>query len=108
MYAVLVTFRPQVSESELVATVGPKMKALLDQPGLVMKTFVDKSPTRTGSFYLFQDRAFADQYLDGEFFQWFSTGDLITDVEIERFDVDDEHSQMFGTPTEVLSRRTRV
>ncbi len=40
MHALLVTFRPEVSEPELMEKVGPRMKEIAEARGLVMKTYV--------------------------------------------------------------------
>ncbi len=104
MHVILVTFRPEASESELMAEAGPRMKAEMGKvEGLIMKTFVASSPERWGGFYLFADRRSADGYLAGEFFQWFSNLSLISDVQVEHFEVDDGPSVAFGTPSTALA-----
>ncbi len=104
MHALLVMFRPEVSEQKLMETVGPKMKKLATQPGLIMKTFVGESAECLGGFYLFESKETADAYLKGEFFQWLSNSDLISNVEIKQFVVEDEPSKMFGTPSVPLAK----
>jgi hypothetical protein len=100
MHAILVTFRPEASEQQFMEQVGPRMKEKLPTTrGLIMKTFVESAPDRWGAFYLFTDQEAASDYLDGEFFQWFSGTSLLSDLQVAHFAVDEEPSIAFGTPS---------
>jgi len=103
MHAILVTFRPEASEPEIMETMGPKMKTIASAPGLIMKTFVAPDPKRWGGFYLFATKENAEAYLAGEFYQWMSTSPLLSNVEAQHFHVEDEPSEAFGTPTVPLA-----
>jgi hypothetical protein len=106
MHALLVTFQPEAPADEIMPVLGPRMKRTASTtPGLIMKTFVDESPQRWGAFYLFATRDDADAYLRGEFFQWFSTSPLLSGFDVRHFEVDDEPSVAFGTPTAPLMDR---
>ena len=104
MHALLVTFRPEVSEQEFVEAIVPRMKeSLLATPGLIMKTFIESGPEQWGAFYLFSSKDTADAYVGGEFFEWFSNHPVLSDLEMQSFAVDDGPSQAFGTPTKPLT-----
>jgi hypothetical protein len=106
MHALLVTFRPEAPEHEIMPVIGPRMKRTASTtPGLIMKTFMDESPERWGGFYLFATREDADAYLNGEFFLWFSSSELLSGFDVRHFEVDDEPSVAFGTPTIPLAGR---
>jgi hypothetical protein len=106
MHALLVTFQPEAPEAEIMPVLGPRMKETASTtPGLIMKTFVDAKPNRWGAFYLFATRDDAEAYLSGDFYQWFSTSELLSGFDVRHFEVDDEPSILFGTPTTPLAVR---
>ena len=104
MHALLVTFKPEASEAEIMQKIGPKMKEMLPgTPGLAMKTFIAESDHCWGGFYLFTSKEATDAYVAGEFFQFFITSGLISDVKVRQFEVEDEPSSHFGTPMVALA-----
>ena len=62
-------------------------------PGFVSKTWLSDGPTR-GGFYLFQDRADADRYLEGMFTQDITNNRAFSDVRVERYDINQAMSAM--------------
>ena len=100
MHALLVTFRPQAPEAEIEGSFGPKMMATIPATkGLIMKTLMASGPDRWGSFYLFDTPAAAEGYLSGSFFTEFRSSPMLSDFEIQHFEVDDHPSAAFGTPS---------
>jgi hypothetical protein len=104
MHAILITFRPQAPEEEVMQELGPIMHNMVpSSPGLIMKTFVSPDPQTWGGFYLFASKDNADAFLDGELCKWLDASPLASDAEIRRFDVEEEHSIAFGTPSVPLA-----
>ncbi len=99
MHAILVTFRPEAPDAEIMQALAPKMKILAATPGLIMKTFVASDPQTRGGFLLFSTKEHAEGYLEGDFFHWFSNTPVISNVQVQHFNVNDEPSKAFGTPS---------
>ena len=103
MHAILITFRPEAPEPQMMEALEPHMEKIAATPGLIMKTFVAPDPETWGGFHLFTDEAAAGAYLEGEFFQWLSGTDLTSKVEAKHFHVEDDPSKAFGTPSVPLA-----
>jgi hypothetical protein len=104
MHAIQLTFSPRASEGEIMGQLGPIVKNLVaDNPGLIMKIYLEERADRWSGFYLFATKEDVDRFVEGPAYGFLSSSDLIGDFEARRYNVEDGPSAGMGTPTVPLA-----
>ena len=96
MHAVLITYRPGVTDIQLMEAIAQRVdQSTRLAHGLVMKTAVQASAEQQSDFYLFSNREAVMTYLSGDFFHWFATCGLISELSFEIFSMEEASSALF-------------
>jgi Putative mono-oxygenase ydhR len=97
MHALFITFRSAAGPAEPEDGDTRYAEALRDgaAPGFVAKTWLSDGPT-LGGFCLFEDRRAADRYLEGMFAEAVTNNPAISNIRIERYDVNEALSMITG------------
>lgn len=89
MHALLITFTSRAREDDLRQIAIPFAEALRDVPGLLSKAWLANADEGTsGGFYLFEDRAAADAYVNGPLVARLRANPHFSDFILRRFAVD--------------------
>jgi len=103
MQAILMTFVSDVALDVLRQRLERYTAALLSVPGFVMKAWIVEESV-LGGFYLFENQAAADAYLQGEVCDMLILDTSFSYFKINRFDVIDDLSVIAGSPESTIRR----
>ena len=106
MHAVLITFRSEAQQEDLVEPFTEYAKALCDVRGLVAKTWIADGAT-LGGFHTFTSREAADVYLGSEMVAGLTSNPAFSGFEIRHYSVLDDLSKITGSPQAALAGITR-
>jgi hypothetical protein len=98
MHALTISFVQGLSDEQYKALCDHFVEVSDAIDGLVAKVFVHQGD-RAGGFYVFRDEAAADAYLAGPIVAELASIEALQDVQVQRYEVDVEHTIGLPAPT---------